>query len=79
MSMMTKWKIKTTYEATGEDEILLPDGVEISSISVRYGEMTIETGCGSQINMRSGSFADFDLKRPTSISFSKENSESVNQ
>lgn len=70
--MMTKWKIRTTYEAVGEDEILLPDGVEISSIFVKYGEITIETECGSQIKIRSGAFADFDLKRPTNISFSKE-------
>ena len=70
--MMTKWKIRTTYEATGEDEILLPDGVEISSVFIKYGDMTIETKCGNQIKMKSGAFADFDLKRPSRISFEKE-------
>lgn len=70
--MMTKWKIRTTYEGISEDEILLPDGVEISAVFVKYGEMTIETKDGSQLKMRGGSFTDFDLKRPTNISFSKE-------
>ena len=70
--MMTKWKIRTTYEGTSEDEILLPDGVEISAVFVKYGEITIETKDGSQLKMRGGSFTDFDLKRPTNISFSKE-------
>jgi hypothetical protein len=71
---LNKWKIRTTYEATGEDEILLPDGVEISAVFVKYGKITIETKCGSHINMSTNQFGDiFDLKRPTSVSFFKDN------
>ena len=70
--MMTKWKIRTTYEGISEDEILLPDGVEISSVFVKYGELTIETEGGDELKMRGSQYVDWDNKRPSDITFFKE-------
>ena len=48
---MTKHKIRCTYEGFTEDEILLPVGVEIEKISVKYGKMEILVSSGDTFNI----------------------------
>ena len=69
---LNKWKIRTTYEGVSEDEVLLPEGVEISAVYVKYGDLTIETVCGNEINMKGNQYVDWDNKRPSDITFFKE-------
>ena len=69
---MTKWKIRTTYEGISEDEILLPEGVEISSVSSRYGNLNILTTDGDEVNFKGTLYVDWEVKHPVKINFKKE-------
>ena len=69
---MNRWKIRTTYEGVSEDEILLPEGVEISSISGRYGNLNILTTDGDEVNLKGTLYVDWEVKHPVKITFEKE-------
>ena len=69
---MNRWKIRTTYEGVSEDEILLPEGVEISSIAGRYGNLNILTTDGDEVNLKGTLYVDWEVKHPVKITFEKE-------
>lgn len=71
---MAKWKIETIYEGRCYDELLLPEGVEIESISAKYGGFSIVTTGGDELKMIGSQFVDWDTKRPIRIDFKKESS-----
>jgi len=69
--MMTKWKISAIYDGYIDNEILLPDGAEISSVSIRYGQMIVELVTGETIEVAGGQYVDYDVKRPRKVNWEK--------
>jgi len=69
--MMTKWKISAIYDGYIDNEILLPDGAEISSVSIRYGQMIVELVTGETIEVASSQYVDYDAKRPREVNWEK--------
>ena len=69
--MMTKWRVSAVYEGFIENEILLPEGAEISSVSIRYGRMSVELATGESIEVEGSKYVDFDDKRPKQVTWKK--------
>jgi len=69
--MMTKWKISAIYDGYIDNEILLPDGAEISSVSIRYGQMIVELVTGEVVEIAGGQYVDYDAKRPRKVNWEK--------
>ena len=69
--MMTKWKISAIYDGYIDNEIMLPDGAEISSVSIRYGKMSVELVTGEVIEVAVGQYVDYDVKRPRKVTWEK--------
>ena len=69
--MMTKWKISAIYDGYIDNEIMLPDGAEISSVSIRYGQMIVELVTGETIEVASSQYVDYDAKRPRKVNWEK--------
>jgi len=69
--MMTKWKISAIYDGYIDNEILLPDGAEISSVSIRYGQMIVELVTGEVVEIAGGQYVDYDAKRPREVTWEK--------
>ena len=65
--MMTKHKIRCTYEGFTEDEILLPAGVEIEKVSVKYGKMEIFVSTGETLNITGKQWIETIQSSPTQI------------
>ena len=69
--MMTKWKISAIYDGYIDNEIMLPDGAEVSSVSIRYGKMSVELVTGEVIEVAGGQYVDYDVKRPREVTWEK--------
>ena len=69
--MMSKWRVTAVYEGFIENEILLPEGAEISSVSIRYGRMSVELATGESIEVEGGKYVGFDDKRPKQATWKK--------
>ena len=65
--MMTKHKIRCTYEGFTEDEILLPQGVEIQQVSVKYGRMEVLVSTGETLNFNGKQWIETNQDSPIQI------------
>ena len=67
------WKVKAYYSGFTETEVVLPQGIEIESVGIRYGELTVYLTDGDVLHMKADSYVEIDSKRPDKISFEKIN------
>lgn len=68
-----KYLVKAQYCGETRTEVILPEGIEIESVSIRYGELTAELSDGDVLNMPAETYVEIDSKRPDKISFEKIN------
>jgi len=65
--MMTKHKIRCTYEGFTEDEILLPVGVEIEKVFVKHGKMEVLVSTGDTLNFNGKQWIETTQDSPIQI------------
>jgi hypothetical protein len=66
-----KYLVKAQYSGETTTEVILPVGIEIESVSIRYGQLTVELSDGDVLNMPADNYVEIDSKCPDKISFEK--------
>ena len=65
-----KHYIRCKYEGYTEDEISLPEGVEIKQVEVNYGKVQVLTSTGEIVNFNSNNYINSEQVTPSSIEYS---------